>query len=131
MFPEPVGTTQDGKDALSLVFAALAHPARREILARLARGDASIAELAQPFDISVRAISKHIGVLERAGLVKRSKDAQKRPSHLDTATLRSAYEWLDAYRELWEARFDNIDAIVKREQMGGSARASDRRRPRR
>jgi DNA-binding transcriptional ArsR family regulator len=113
---------------LSLVFGALAHPARRQMLARLARGDAPIAELAEPFDFSVRAASKHISVLEHAGLVTRSRDAQKRPSHLDVATLREAHEWLDVYRALWDGRFDRIDALLARERKGGSDREARRRR---
>lgn len=131
MVPELLGTEYTSQDRLSLIFGALAHPARRQILARLSKGDASIAELAEPFDVTVRAISKHIGVLERAGLVTRSRDAQKRPSRLDTAALRQAHEWLDAYRVLWEKRFDRIEALLEREQNGGSAREPKRRRPRR
>lgn len=131
MVPEQLGSEYVPQDHLSLVFGALAHPARRQILARLAKSDASIAELAEPFDITVRAISKHIGVLERAGLVTRSKDAQKRPSHLDTAALRQAHDWLDGYRALWEKRFDRIDALLQHEKDGGSAREVKRRRPRR
>ena len=131
MVPELLGTASLPDDRLSLIFGALAHPARRRIIARLAQGDASIAELAEPFDVTVRAISKHIGVLERAGLVTRSKDAQKRPSHLDTAALRQAHDWLDAYRVLWSKRFDSIDALLEREQHGGPVHERRRRRPRR
>jgi DNA-binding transcriptional ArsR family regulator len=120
MVPEQYGSEQYSGDRLSLIFGALAHPARRQILARLANSDASIAELAEPFGVTVRAISKHVAVLERAGLVTRSKAAQKRPSHLDTAGLRQAHEWLDAHRDLWEKRFDSIDAILKNEKDGGS-----------
>ena len=119
MVPELNGSAAT-EDHLSLIFGALAHPARRQILARLAKSDASIGELAEPFDVTVRAVSKHIGVLERAGLVTRTRDAQKRPSHLDTATLRQAHEWLDAYRVLWEKRFDRIDHLLEHEQNGGS-----------
>lgn len=128
MVPELLGAEHSPQDHLSLIFGALAHPARRRILARLANGDASIAELAEPFDVTVRAISKHIGVLERAGLVTRSKDAQKRPSRLHTGALHQAYEWLDTYRSLWEARFDRIDAMIEREK-GGPTRERKRRRP--
>jgi DNA-binding transcriptional ArsR family regulator len=131
MVPELIGTKRAPKDRLSRVFGALAHPARRQMLARLARGDAPIAELAEPFDFSVRAASKHISVLENAGLVTRSRDAQKRPSHLHVAPLRQAYDWLDVYRALWEGRFDRIDALLEREQNGGSQREVRRRRPRR
>lgn len=131
MVPELLGSTSAAQDRLSLIFGALAHPVRRKILARLANGDASIAELAEPFDVTVRAISKHIAVLDRAGLVTRSKDAQKRPSHLDTAALRQAHDWLDTYRVLWEQRFNRIDALLEREQLGGPSREPKRRRPRR
>jgi DNA-binding transcriptional ArsR family regulator len=131
MVPEPLSTGTSHEDHLSLVFGALAHPARRHILAQLASGDASVAELAQPFRMTPRAVSKHIGVLERAGLVTRGKDAQKRPSHLDTAALREAHQWLDAYRALWEKRFALIDALLETAQDGGRADGSKRRRSRR
>jgi DNA-binding transcriptional ArsR family regulator len=114
MVPEQYSSKQSA-DRLSLIFGALAHPARREILSRLATGDASIAELAKPFDVSVRAVSKHVAVLERAGLVMRSRAAQKRPSHLDEASLRYAHDWLDAYRALWEKRFNRIDTLLDHE----------------
>ena len=131
MVPEPIGTGSAPDDRLSLIFGALAHPARRQMLAQLTKGDASIAELARPFEFSVRAVSKHIGVLERAGLVSRARDAQRRPSHLVTAGLRDAHEWLDAYRKLWEKRFDGIDAFLGTAQNGERDRANKRRRPRR
>jgi DNA-binding transcriptional ArsR family regulator len=99
-------------DPLSQTLAALADPTRRAILARLTHGEASVADLAQPFDMSVRAISKHIGVLERAGLVSRGRDAQRRPSRLQLAPLRKVDRWLRTYRRLWEARFDNIAGVL-------------------
>jgi DNA-binding transcriptional ArsR family regulator len=129
MVPEHIGTERGPQDRLSLIFGALAHPARRQILARLAEGDASITELAEPFEVTVRAISKHIGVLERAGLVTRTRDAQKRPSHLDTAAFRKAHEWLDTYRVLWERRFDRIDSLIEHEKNGGRRLEAKRRRP--
>jgi DNA-binding transcriptional ArsR family regulator len=129
MVPERIGTESAADDRLSLVFSALAHPARRHILARLASGDASVAELAQPFRISPRAVSKHLSVLERAGLITRAKDAQKRPSHIDAAPLGDAHRWLDGYRALWEKRFDRIEALLEADRKGGRARASKRRRP--
>ena len=131
MVPELVGSKIEAEDQLSRVFGALAHPARRSILARLADGDASVAELAQPFQIGHRAVSKHLSVLERAGLITRGKDAQKRPSHIHSEALREAHQWLEAYRALWEARFTQIDALLKAAQDGGSVRANKRRRPRR
>jgi DNA-binding transcriptional ArsR family regulator len=86
---------------------ALADPTRRAVLARLALGEASVAELAKPFNMTVRAVSKHIGVLEKAGLVSRGRDAQRRPSRLQLAPLRAVNDWLEPYRRLWEGRFDN------------------------
>jgi DNA-binding transcriptional ArsR family regulator len=105
-------------DPLSQTLAALADPTRRAILARLTHGEASVAELAQPFDMTVRAISKHIGVLERAGLVSRGRDSQRRPSRLQLAPLRKVDHWLGAYRRLWEARFDNVAGVLERIQKG-------------
>ena len=105
-------------DALSQTFAALADPTRRAILARLVRGEASVATLAEPFHLSVRAISKHIGVLERAGLVSRERDAQRRPSRLELAPLRKVDRWIETYRHLWGARFDNIEGVLSRIKNG-------------
>ena len=99
-------------DPLSATFAALADPTRRAVLARLALGEASVAELAAPFDMTVRAVSKHIRVLEDAGLVTRGRDAQRRPSKLQLAPLRAVDHWLTDYRRMWERRFDNIEAVV-------------------
>lgn len=130
MVPERLGTESAGDDRLSLIFGALAHPARRRILSRLAAGDASVAELAGPFDVSVRAISKHVGVLERAGLVSRVKDAQRRPSQLRIAALREAHEWLESYRALWEKRFDRIDAVLVNAQKKDGSRGRKRPNPR-
>jgi DNA-binding transcriptional ArsR family regulator len=131
MVPELLGTGSLAGDQLSLIFGALAHPARRRILARLSTSSASVAELAAPFDVSVRAISKHVSVLERAGLVTRAKDQQRRPSQLQIAALREAYEWLDAYRDLWEKRFNRIDtvleAVQKGSRTGGRKRSNTRR----
>ena len=108
-------------ERLDVTFAALADPTRRAILARLARGDATVMELAEPFDISQPAISKHLKVLERAGLIARSRDAQRRPCRLVAEPLRQASEWLDRYRDLMEARFDRLDAVLedlKRKEKG-------------
>jgi DNA-binding transcriptional ArsR family regulator len=117
MVPEPLGTNAD---PLSLAFGALADPTRRAILSRLALGEASVAELAKPFSMSVRAVSKHIRVLERANLVVRGRDAQRRPSRIQAAPLRDAYAWLENYRRLWEGRFDRMDALLETIQNGDS-----------
>jgi DNA-binding transcriptional ArsR family regulator len=96
-------------DELTTTFAALADPTRRAILARLAEGEASVNELAEPFPISVQAVSKHLKVLERAGLIARSRSAQLRPSRLEGAPLKEALEWLEKYRPLWQESFDRLD----------------------
>jgi DNA-binding transcriptional ArsR family regulator len=96
-------------DQLSETFAALADPTRRAILARLAEGDATVNELAEPFPITVQAVSKHLKVLERAGLITRGRDAQLRPSHLESAPLQEAAEWLERYRRFWHWSFDRLD----------------------
>ena len=95
-------------DGLSDSFAALAHPARRAIIERLAAGEATVNELAEPLPISVQAVSKHLDVLERAGLIERLRVAQRRPSRLRGAPLAQASEWLDSYRQFWEADFDRL-----------------------
>jgi DNA-binding transcriptional ArsR family regulator len=95
-------------DHLSTTFAALADPTRRAILARLASGDASVTELAEPFDMSMPAVSKHLKVLERAGLIARSREAQWRPCRLLPAPLKDVSEWVDRYRQMWEERFDRL-----------------------
>jgi DNA-binding transcriptional ArsR family regulator len=96
-------------DQLSTVFGALADPTRREILARLADGEASVNELAAPFPISLQAISKHLKVLERAGLITRGRDAQWRPCRLEPAPLRDIAEWMQQYRRLWDERYERLD----------------------
>ena len=106
-------------DSLSTTFAALADPTRRAILARLAGGEASVTQLAEPFDMSMPAISKHLKVLERAGLIARGRDAQWRPCRLRPAPLREVADWVGAYREMWEQSFTRLDnylqAIQKKE----------------
>ena len=97
---------------LNAVFAALADPTRRAILARLAAGDATVNELAEPFAMSQPAISKHIKVLERAGLVSRRREAQRRPCHLESAPLSGASAWLEKYRRFWEERFERLDSVL-------------------
>ena len=100
-------------DHLSRTFAALADPTRRAILGRLAEGDATVSELAEPFPMTVQAISQHLKVLERAGLITRSRSAQLRPSRLDSARLKDASDWLDKYRGLWEGSFDRLDERLR------------------
>jgi DNA-binding transcriptional ArsR family regulator len=98
---------------LDATFAALADPTRRAILARLARGDASVMELAEPFAMSQPAISKHLKVLERAGLIARGQDAQRRPRRLVAKPLRDVDRWVERYREFWEASFDALDDVLE------------------
>jgi DNA-binding transcriptional ArsR family regulator len=105
-----------GEDQLSKTFAALADPTRREIIARLARGEATVNELAAPFPITVQAISKHLKVLEGAGLITRGRDAQLRPSKLEGAPLKEVDDWVRAYRCFWEASFDHLDARLQSHQ---------------
>ncbi len=105
-------------DRLDQTFAALADPTRRAILARLASGEASVAELAAPFGVSQPAISKHLKVLERAGLVSRGRDAQRRPRWIDPGPLAEANAWLEGYRRLWEARFERLDAVLAEMREG-------------
>jgi DNA-binding transcriptional ArsR family regulator len=100
-------------DQLSSTFAALADPTRRAILDRLAEGEATVNELAAPFPITVQAISKHLRVLEQAGLITRGREAQLRPSRLRGAALRDVVDWLDRYREFWESGFDRMDARLR------------------
>jgi DNA-binding transcriptional ArsR family regulator len=106
----------DGDDQLSLVFAALADPTRRAILARLADGEHTVNELARPFAMTVQAVSKHLKVLERAGLIKRGRAAQWRPSRLDPAPLNAASAWIEQYRELATDRMDRLEAEIKKLQ---------------
>jgi len=97
---------------LDATFAALADPTRRAILARLASGEASVTELARPFAMTQPAISKHLSVLERAGLISRGQDAQRRPRRLEAQPLADAKDWLERYRQFWEARFQHLDALL-------------------
>jgi DNA-binding transcriptional ArsR family regulator len=113
-------------DRLDATFAALADPTRRAILARLASGDASVAELAEPFAMSQPAISKHLKVLERAGLISRGQDAQRRPRRLDAGPLEEATEWMEGYRRFWESSFQRLDALLH--EMKTKERKKKRRR---
>ena len=102
----------DQDDLLDGIFAALAHPARRAILARLATGEATVKELAEPFDMSLPAVSNHIRVLEKAGLITQERDAQFRPCTLNTDPIQSVATWTELYRPIWEARFDAMDTLL-------------------
>jgi DNA-binding transcriptional ArsR family regulator len=113
-------------DSLSLTFAALADPTRRAILARLARGEASVTELAVPFDLSQPAISKHLRVLERAGLIERGRQAQWRPRRLTAGPLRDVADWVGQYRPHWEESFERLDAFLRDVQNGGGYEKEDR-----
>src|SRR4051812_21211873 len=99
-------------DPLSSTLAALADPTRRAILAKLAEGEATVNELAEPFDISLPAVSRHLKVLEQAGLISRSREAQWRPARLEAGPLKDLYNWLTVYRRFWEGSFDKMDAYL-------------------
>lgn len=103
-------------DELSTTFAALADPTRRAILARLTHGEASVTELAEPFDISLPAISKHLKVLERAGLIARGREAQWRPARLEAGPLKDVADWLESYRDFWEERFERLEDYLRQIQ---------------
>jgi DNA-binding transcriptional ArsR family regulator len=110
-------------DQLSTTFAALADPTRRAILARLADGEATVNELAKPFPMSLQAVSKHLKVLERAGLITRGRNAQLRPSRLQGAALKDAADWLERYRSFWEGSFDRLNDHLRDIQRKGPAHA--------
>jgi DNA-binding transcriptional ArsR family regulator len=112
-------------DQLSTTFAALADPTRRAILARLASGDAPVTELARPFEMSLPAISKHLKVLERAGLIVRGREAQRRPCRLDAGRLKDATEWLEHYRRFWEQSLDRLDDYLRELQKDEKKETSD------
>jgi DNA-binding transcriptional ArsR family regulator len=103
-------------DRLSTTLAALADPTRRAILARLALGETSVTELAEPFEMSLPAVSKHLKVLEHAGLIARGREAQWRPCRIELAALKDVDDWLEAYRHLWDARLDRLDDYLKKLQ---------------
>ena len=110
--PRMVMVQASDSDPLSATFAALADPTRRAILARLASGEASVTELAEPFDMSLPAVSKHLKVLERAGLIGRNREAQWRRCRLEASPLRDVSQWIDQYREFWEERLDRLEAYL-------------------
>jgi DNA-binding transcriptional ArsR family regulator len=126
---EPVGYIQPSPD-LDATFAALADPTRRAILARLARGEASVSELAKPFAMTQPAISKHLRVLERAGLISQGQDAQRRPRRLEAQPLAQANQWLEGYRQFWEESFERLDAVLeelKAQKKNPGARSAKRK----
>ncbi|CAM2954457.1 metalloregulator ArsR/SmtB family transcription factor [Saccharomonospora xinjiangensis] len=108
-------------DRLSRMFAALADPTRRDIVARLARGDATVAELAEPYDVSMQAVSKHLRVLEDAGLISRSRQAQRRPCHLEADVLDLMTTWIERYRLAAEERFSRLDAVLAEIDTAGDS----------
>jgi DNA-binding transcriptional ArsR family regulator len=112
-------------DALSQTFAALADPTRRAILARLSTGQCSVTELAEPFDMSLPAVSKHLRVLERAGLIDRQRDAQWRRCHINASPLREVVDWAEHYRHLWEGRLDRLDTYLQ--QLDATQKREDTR----
>ncbi len=115
-------------DRLSLTFAALSDPTRRAILSRLARGEASVKELAQPFSLSPPSVTKHLKVLERAGLITRSRDAQRRPCRLRSAPLRDVAKWVEQYRQFWQRNMDRLDDYLDELQAeGGKTRAGKKK----
>jgi len=119
---------------LDATFRALADPTRRAILARLAKGDASVLDLAEPFDMTQPAVSKHLKVLERAGLIARSREAQRRPCHLEPEPLKQAADWIGTYREFWEASYSRLDdylsALQPKERPHDVKKTRNRRRTR-
>ena len=113
-------------ERLDATFLALADPTRRAILARLTQGDASVNELAEPFDMSQPAISKHLKMLERAGLVSRGRDAQRRPCRLEAQPLEAAYLWIERYRQMWDVSFERLDALL--DELKSTKKTSKRRK---
>ncbi len=119
---QPRSYGKQSSEQLDATFTALADPTRRAILARLATGEASVTELAAPFDMSQPAVSKHLKVLERAGLVSRGRNAQRRPRKLEAQPLADATKWLERYREFWEARYLQLDAVLEEMKLQRSPR---------
>ena len=113
---------------LDATFAALADPTRRAILARLALGETSVTELTEPFQMSMPAISKHLKVLERAGLIDRGREAQTRPARLNPAALKNAADWIDEYRKFWEGSFDRLGAYLQRLQADDKVKKNGTKR---
>jgi len=119
---------QTSSDNLSATFAALADPTRRAILARLAAGETPVSQLAEPFDISLPAISKHLKVLERAGLIARGREAQWRPCRLEAAPLRDVADWVEHYRQFWERSLDRLDDYLRELKLKEKKHARKRNR---
>ena len=117
-------------DKLTTAFTALADPTRRAILDRLSRGEASVTELARPFRMSLPGVSKHLKVLERAGLISRSRDAQWRPCRLDPRPLKEAADWMERYRAFWEESFDRLDAYLREIQSKEDRSTQKKGKPR-
>ena len=122
---------ESGSERLDATFLALADPTRRAILARLTRGEASVTEIAEPFAISQPAISKHLKILQRAGLITVGQDAQRRPRRLEGQPLAEANAWLEGYRAIWEANFERLDGLLEELQRRPSASTRARRRTKR
>jgi DNA-binding transcriptional ArsR family regulator len=117
-------TTVTAGDDLSVTFAALADPTRRAILTRLADGEATVGQLAEPFSLTQQAISKHLKVLEQAGLISRTKVAQSRPCRLEPARFDTAAEWIDRHRQIWQDRYDRLDEHISALRSGGKEQAT-------
>jgi DNA-binding transcriptional ArsR family regulator len=129
LFNRPV-KQQMAIDPLSATFSALADPTRRAILARLALGETSVSELAEPFDISLPAVSRHLKVLERAGLIARGREAQWRPCRIEPKALKNVDEWLEEYRRLWEQRLDRLEDYLRELQAKQAKNAKEKKRGR-
>ena len=125
---QPQGYSQPTPARLDATFAALADPTRRAILARLAAGEASVSELAEPFAMSQPAISKHLKVLERAGLISRGRDAQRRPRRLEALPLAEVTQWLESYRRFWEQSFERLDAVLEDLKTQSKQKSTRRKR---
>src|SRR5581483_3492498 len=125
-----IHTVMTASDRLDAAFAALADPTRRAILARLASGEASVTQLAKPFNLSQPAISKHLRVLERAGLISRGRDAQRRPCRIEPKALAEVTSWLERYRQFWEGTFQRLDALLDELQAKNNRTNQARKRRR-
>src|SRR5687767_10494982 len=127
---QPMGYAMATSERLDATFAALSDPTRRAILARLASGEASVLELAEPFEMTQPAISKHLKVLERAGLISRGRDAQRRPCRIEARPLAEANDWLKDYRRLWETSFRKLDTVLQELKSSQGKRAASKRKRR-
>ncbi len=112
-------------DQLSLTLSALAHPARRSILASLTSGERTVSELAEPFDMTGPAVTKHLGVLERAGLIERSRDAQRRPCRLRADPLREVHDLIETYRQFWDESFDRLDEFLSADEKSDDGKTAE------